>query len=218
MAITNVAAELIMPDQDGLALDEVVNTFAFIDDGSASLTTWLADLLNGTSGAQAHPLSHYICASRSRTTDAVTVRYYDVSAHLDGSPHGGPFEVDTITLGAAGSELALPEQICVTVSFYDALTVGGITTGRHRGRIFFGPLTDLTAATDSFGRLIPAPAFLADLGIAFSRFGAVTAGAWALWSRKDAAMHAVTAGFIEDTFDVQRRRRLQASSRATFSF
>lgn len=217
MPITNVLAELIMPDQDGLALDETINTFSFIDDGSASLTTWFDSLLNGTSGAQAHPLSYYIGASRSRTADAVQVRYYDVSAHLDGTPHGGPFEVDTLTLGASGGSQALPEQVCVTVSFYDALTVGGITTGRHRGRVFFGPLDVACAATDTFGRLIPAPAFLTDLDIAFSRFGGLTAGAWALWSRADAAMHAVTAGFIEDTFDVQRRRRLEASSRSTFT-
>jgi hypothetical protein len=217
MAITNVLAEVIIPDQDGLAVDEVVNTFSFIQSGSLSDTTDIADFFNGSSGAQAHPLAYYICASRSRVTDACQVRYYDVSAHLDGSPHGGPFEVDTWTLGASGGSQALPEQICVTNSFYDTLSAGGITTGRHRGRIFLGPLDVACAATDSFGRLIPAPAFLADVGIASSRFLTNTAGQWAVWSRRDAAMRVITAGFVEDTFDVQRRRRLDASTRQTWS-
>lgn len=214
MAITLIKAEVVLPDVDGLPRDEVVNTLAWQAADTTGMTPAIADLFNGSSGAQAHPLAHYIGGSRSRVSDACTVRYYDISAHADGSKTGPAFQVDTWTLGAGAGGTPLPDQNAAVASFFANPIIGAGSAASYRGRVYLGPLDQSTGATDSNGHFIIAPTFAADVAIAFNRFMTTAPPTWSVWSRKETALSAVVGGFINEQFDTQRRRQVKAAARA----
>lgn len=216
MTITNVKADVIFQDNNGLPADEYTNTFAFTIDGSSGLTEVLSEFYNNAATGGTNPLCYYMSECISRASDACVIKYYDVSTHLDGSAAGAPFEVDTWTLGAGGSAEPLPEQICAVASFYDVLTAADITTGRHRGRIFLGPLNGSAYEADSFGHAILHSDLLADISLNMAALQASTPQ-WSTWSRAGAMMNPVIGGFCEQQFDVQRKRQLRATSRSTWT-
>lgn len=212
MPITNVKADIVFTDNDGLPRDEYTNTLAFIASGSSGLTPAIEAFYNDVGTGGTNPICTYLSECIDRSVD-VTIRYYDVSAHLNGSAAGGPFEVDSFTLGAAaGGYVPLPEQVCVALSFYDSLTTVGDTTPSHRGRIYVGPLSTFSFTHDSFEHCTPSGGFTADVASAAASLLSADVG-WAVWSRARAAMDAIEGGFIEATYDVQRRRRLETTYR-----
>jgi hypothetical protein len=168
-------------------------------------------------------VSGYMSSVLSREANGCRFRGFDVGDHLDGSPTGlAPVHDSSWTLGAAAvGALDLPSEIAVCNSFHDATNLGeGGHTGprpasRHRGRNYIGPLNDLAVDNDGVPHVLEAFR-LAITGAASSddiNTGNVT---WSVWSRKNAAMYAVTAGFVDDAFDVQRRRGEKASTRTVW--
>jgi hypothetical protein len=220
--MSDIQVEVVLQNNDGMADDEVINTLAYTASSVTSLnvTPILTSFYNEVWSGAAQAISWYLSACLNYTSAVCQFRYYDVTSHLDGSPHGGPFHVDYWTLGGPGTNNDLPNQVCVVSSFYDALDAEGTTKGDHRGRIYFGPLNNGAKAEDSNGNPVPSAQFLTDLKLAcaglYMNMGANDTP-WSVWSRKDAVMRPVIGGWILNQFDVQRRRRFKGTAKTSWT-
>jgi hypothetical protein len=144
---------------------------------------------------------------------------------------GSPVQTALWTLGPTASaspgNLALPREVALCGSFHGDLS-GVAEEGagdtrpraRRRGRIYVGPLN--VAATDSTngsanGGALPSGFFIGRLAAAFAEFTAAAiedeGGRWVVASRADNAVYPVTAGWVDNEFDTQRRRGLDPSAR-----
>lgn len=227
-----VTAEL--PSTSGIGADSAVNNFAFTSDIALDAAERL-DIFNAVAafyastpagGVQA--VGAYLASSIDRTVSACALKMYDISADLDGSPHGSPIDEATFTLPAAGDLHALPSQTCavLTLRARDALNfpVEGVADSRPRarrtGRLFIGPLNaDAEAASGGVTR--PSSPFRDDLCRAAEALqDALVDGdyAWGVWSRALQAVIPVTRAEADDSFDVLRSRKLDPTARTVRTF
>lgn len=228
---TATLAQITFAHTDGLPRDNVTNSLVFNGpspmvsadfDTLASIIDDFYTLADGTTG---QTISWFINEAVSRTVPA-TIRFYDLTGHLDGTPHGSPIATRTFTVGGFSGTTHLPAEMAVAASFHGALAglleESGATRprARHRGRIYIGPLT--TAALTPEGTSNRAK--VSDLCrntitnlMAQLKADAETAGMpWHVWSRKNATIYPVVGGFVDDAFDVQRRRGERALARSTW--
>lgn len=141
-----------------------------------------------------------------------TIRFYDMA---DPEPRR-PFFTETPSFTAVPSTSCLPTQVSLCLS-YQGAAVSGTSQARRRGRTYFGPFAD--DQDDGDGRPI------AGLVTAMQTMGAgflsdsetSTNYQWVVYSRASAAPVPVTNGWVDDAWDIQRRRQLPATSRTIFS-
>lgn len=256
MASVNYHIQVVLPDGDGIAQHEVVNTFNITDvSGAGARAAIAAEVVAFYNGANTTwPVAKYLGQSRSRGANNAQIRFYDVTAHLNGSAAGSPVETVTFTLGASFAAPEMAPQTAVVLSYRsdDILTVpekgaadaaipsseAAIDQGapavhagfdkpraRRRGRIYLGTMDSTTAETIA-GSLRSHVAVVAqvDIGVAFGRLvdnisELASPGEVSVWSRRDAAFHAVnfitggTIGFVDSEFDVVRRRGIKGGTR-----
>lgn len=224
----DVLAEVVLPGKTGLLADACVNTFSFI----TAATPPSAGNMDAISGALANfyntvPAGHnaiagFINESILRTANGVTVKFYDLAAHLDGSPHGSPIGIRTFTLGAmVPGAVAAPREIAAALSFHAdfgaavEFAPGSRPRSSFRGRVYIGPLTQSVWQTEgTTGRvnftqtfretLVTQAAALRDAGIG-----------WSVWSRRLGQLRDVLVVSVDDAIDVQRRRGEKALIRTS---
>jgi hypothetical protein len=86
---------------------------------------------------------------------------------------------------------------------------------RHRGRIYLGPVNELAFSTDGNGRVKVSTPLIDTLKAAASTLnGALSATAWSVWSRANAAMYSVVGGWVDTTPDTIRRRGPKPAGKA----
>lgn len=230
-----VLAVVEMPMRTGLAKDKVVNTFA-IAEADPGATVSLAeedyadafiDFYTLTHASLTAALGAALSPALSRVADACVVKFYDITGHLDGSPHGSPFYLKTFTLPAAGSAQAEPEEqaYCLTLEALDRnLQLVEVPDGadpdakpdrprqRYTGRVYLGPFCDGWKFTDANGMCRPNNPLQAGvralgvrLAVAIDTISVDTAGL-GVWSRKNRAIRGVATVRTDDAWDTQRRR------------
>lgn len=133
----------------------------------------------------------------------------------------------TLTVSAGA---ALPSE-CAVVLSYRAALVSGTNPARRRGRIFIGPLA-ASCGEQTGGDFRPASAFRSALVTAAEALAEDVSfpdAAWAVfsptlagpppWSNGvlDASSELVSAGFVDNAFDVIRSRGCGPTLRTTFS-
>lgn len=111
----------------------------------------------------------------------------------------------------------LPSEVALCVSYHVAYAPGE-PKARYRGRHYIGPLN--TTALGADGR--PDPDLVTDAAGAFSDLNDDLASmdSWFLgvYSRTDATMRQpITGAWIDNAFDIQRRRGLAPTSRHNFT-
>jgi hypothetical protein len=192
----------------------------------AELATAVATSLTTTAAGAAHSLSYYWNYVISRATNSATVTAYDVSAHLDGTPHGSPLFIKAFTPTTGAAPDPLPEGLCVVLTLQAAYDTDVEFVGntrpraRDRGRIYFGPIGAANIVNDANQAALVRPALQTDMrqwAKAASRITTPTNSiTWDLsvWSRKNAAMKPVVEVWTDDRFDYQRRRANQPGTRA----
>lgn len=171
----------------------------------------------GTGGTNA--LAYYINNTISRSAGTATLTVYDITAFLDGTPHGSPVVVNSWTLGASSGGQSLPTGVAAAVSFRSdygtdvEFEPGARPRARDRNRVYVGPLNFTAVQNDgSTARCELTPQFITDaLAALFDLSNTVTDSAgntWVLsvWSRKDAALKLPTLGWMDNRPDYQRRR------------
>jgi len=231
---TPLLAVVQLTNKSGLPEDRVDTDFAFLAADATSGTTdgIASSLINfyNEAGAAANNLMHYIGPSISRTAES-KVNFYDLSGHLDGTPHGSPIAVYSWTPDGAASGVSFPTECAVALSFHGDLT-GIVETSpnpayppdlpkffrpaaRRRGRVFIGPITSSCGAEDANGSQRPGGTFVAQLATWIAAFMDERAD-FAVWSRVDEALYLVNpdGGWsVDNAYDTIRKRGPAGSSR-----
>lgn len=217
--MANFKTSLVLPNISGLPADSIVWDFAI--EGASLLivqplwTGLVNEALNNINAPGLVPLSARISDRIPRTVNALQLKYYDVTTHLDGSPAGSPVAVDTLTLTSAAPSSPLPEELAVALSYHadftGAVEESGLTRprARRRGRIYTGPYSTVSVDANAD---VQSTLLNALLGAAI-HLNSASPTVWRVWSRKDAAMRPVIGGFVDNGWDVQRRRGPKAPTR-----
>jgi len=235
MALAYGLVRVTFQGKSGLPTDRYTNDFSVYTEGplDSSMATALAadlhDLFyvnNITSGVNL--VNWYLSNVIDRTVDA-TVDLYDVTTHLDGSPHGSPIGSDAFALpDLAHTAIYIPSEVCAVISMHadetGVLEESGATrpAARRRGRLYIGPLDD-GALTFASSRVELGSTFITTLAGAASALLNAWDGSpstdfqWAVWSRADATMRPVVGGFVDNAFDTQRRRGDVPTARTAWS-
>jgi len=242
-----------IPSLSGIPRDLVENSFvgrsASLTPAALALTmrAALTSFYNVGVGGATHAPAQYIGPSRDRGANKCTFKSYDVTDHLDGSPHGSPIPGSdaTWTLGATTNvDGELPSQVCVDLSYTAdiadfpefgslgsvpsderAIDEGAPAThtgrlrprSRHRGHISIGPLFSSSAASSGpGGASIPIAIMRHDITVNAAALRDDPSFDWVVWSRRNAAVDNVIAGYCDDRWDTIRKRLPRATTRTTF--
>lgn len=235
MADILVVAE--MPMIGAEAGQKAVNSFAFHKEGAyvsgdaASLFVDVRTFFNLGNQGGTGTVADYLSVTLDRTTDAATLKAYDITGKLDGSPHGSPIYEEPMTLDNAIDGFSMPSQVaaCVTLRARDALsfpveapdsadegTAIDRPRARRTGRLYLGPLQQDAVARPGGGYVTLSPTFrtIALNACEGLQDSANAHGwAWCVWSRANEAMSVITRAEIDDSPDVIRRRKISATAR-----
>lgn len=202
--------------EGGLPEDVIVNTMHFLTDGIIDdpLVAEIATAVDAFYGEIQVYLSELI-------TGAYVQKGYD----LEEPPPRVPVNTINSTITTASGAL-FPAELAICLSFrgdYES----GTPNARKRGRIFLGPLDGGVATGSGASDLRIDTAVLTDIGGAAAdlRDAVIALGhAWCVYSpTTDAtetladAFFPITQGWIDNAFDVQRRRGADATVREVWS-
>lgn len=142
-----------------------------------------------------------------------TITFYDL-----GQPEPRvPLRTTAFNSFAITGTTALPPEVALCLSF-EAPRVAGINQQRRRNRVYLGPFSK-ASVIDTTGRpqgsVRTNIASAADALLAASDSSALWT--WCVRSETTGAMAAVTNGWVDDAFDIQRRRGVAPTTRTTFS-
>jgi hypothetical protein len=219
-------AQVTLQKKSGIPADAVQNNFVFDPpalDSAGQLLCFSAitDFYNTTGALSGDKVATWLGSSVSRAVDGVTVKLYDISAHLNGSAHGSPVAISHFTL-AAGVGDGLPDEVACALSFHSAygsdaeFAPGSRPRSRDRGRVYIGPLTDQAIHVNTTtNEIMLVQALRTTVAEAANRLKGMSAN-WSVWSRRRAAIAPVVAGWVDDRFDSQRRRGDAATARSMF--
>jgi hypothetical protein len=207
--------------RDGVPRNYVKNDFIFanpVGDPAANLIQFF----NNTATGATHPLAYYLSPFLSRAANATTVQLYNITNPLAGTGVSGPaYQTTLFTLAASGGS-SLPQEIALVISLHAADSSipehgpGTRPKARYRGRVYIGPLS--TAALDmdlTSNRCRPLSGTVSD----FTKppIQLLTQDpTWSVWSRKDRTLRPIVGGWVDDDYDVQRRRSTDPTSRTTW--
>jgi len=141
---------------------------------------------------------------------------------------GAPVQESLFTLDPAGASAgAFPSEVAVTLSVTATASDvpehepgGGRPKARHRGRVFIGPVSNLSGgivgATSEAVVSQPMMDTLCAAGVALIT-GPQNAGVfWAVCSRKDAVLRQISGGWCDDAYDTIRSRGQKATVRTNW--
>lgn len=135
-------------------------------------------------------------------------RVYDLGQAEPRTPH-----VRDSSMSTTGGSIE-PNEVAMCLSYFS-----GTNTPRKRGRIFIGPLAEhvkrAPAAGDDDARL-SANAMNALAGGALDILNTTQNVTWVQYSRVANVFSLVTEGWVDDRFDIQRRRGAPPTTRQTW--
>lgn len=239
--MTNLLVTVNLKATSGVSEDDVQNSFAVAvpdtwDEGLdlLDLTGPIAAFYNAGQ-SNGHSVGESIGPSISRAASAHTISVYDVTAHLNGSPHGSPIAVDATTLLPVAAASELPREVAVVLTLRgvdweeqpierpdgpDSDSAPDRMRARHTGRLYIGPLAnDAGVVAMVGGQARPVGQFTTTLRLAAEKLhdDLVASGflGWCVWSRKDAAFYELVNVETDDAFDTQRRRGADPTGRTS---
>lgn len=191
--------------ENGNPNDKAVNVWHCIADDLTALDLFLVQITTFY-GAIDGALSTNIANTGWR------LRCYDLADPEPRAPVRDQ-SVGGITTGST----SLPHELALCMSF-QAPQQSGQSQARRRGRLYLGPFAD-DASNSANG--FPAAATLTQLGNAIQNLldasQAAATWAWAVYSPTNAAAIEVTNAWLDNAWDVQRRRGVSSTSRTTFT-
>jgi hypothetical protein len=202
--------QVVIPMDDELPLNYATNTFHFEAVNDLTVMTAISDAVDSLYDNAASWLSSLI------TPATWTHKWFDLE---DPEPRVPIFEFTGRGPVATGSTAAPPElALCIS---WKAEPSSGFPAGRLRNRIYVGPFTN--AACGSDGR--PATTLVTNLknsGDLLLEASKAATWKWVVYSPTQAAASAVASfdimeGWVDNEFDIQRRRGRRGTARETFS-
>jgi len=211
VTIHSLMSQVIIPRDTGLLEDRSMNTFSWYWDDLGGLADYAAvgQALITRLGNFYGGLDEYMSA---KNANPVTIKVYD---RADPAPRVPRFTGDLPTLTYSAS--SLPSECAAVISF-EATPISGGNQARRRGRVFIGPLSSTTADAAGTDVYLSA-AFQAELRLRASNLrGANGSGLlWYVYSDKDGLNRPVERGWVDNAFDIQRRRGPKATARTTWN-
>jgi len=236
-----VLASVVMPFQSGMPKDVAVNNWVIGGVGAGMATgdrdaiiTRIRNFYTTTLPAHAGSLEFYLSPAISRVADACEIKLYDLTGHLDGSPHGSPFFESPFTPDAAGLNDPMPEEVavCLTLEaagreFQLVETADGVDANalvdrprqRYTGRLYLGPFNPNIKGAATQGMARPSSTILTALRNLYRDqaellFTDTEARAWfGVWSRVNENVRSIANVVTDDAFDTMRSRGASATVR-----
>lgn len=243
-------ATVTIQNHNGVAKDAVKYSWAFDDDATsptiqANILSWTGDLLATTTGAMTQPLVNYLsdCLDMGSTELAI----YDLTGHLDGSPHGSPVYThanpisDSPFVGISNQVAAVFTAVSAAYATTPSVgPTGAIPTpewaqdmgapathpgatrpkSRQSSRIYFGPLSGEASSNDTHHNAFVSAGLSGDAAIMLGTLkpgGVNSLGLhWSNWSRRDAALTHVAAGWVDHRLATRRSREFVPNARTAF--
>ncbi len=226
-----------LPVKTNIPRDAIVNTFSWAPPVGKNQGTQLSDIQTAIGALyaglkQSGVLSPAMAGTLTGKTYGVDLQ----SGHL-----GVPLGTFAASFGApAGTPL--PSELAIVASFtgFTGLAEVDPTLTAHptteeaqdegapatyltfsrpessqRGRIYVGALSANALLQDPNGQCIVDPTTTAAIASRMTDL-LVAPASLAIWSRKNKNMNRATVGFVDNAFDVQRRRGVRATSRSKY--
>jgi hypothetical protein len=221
----------------GFAEDAIVNTFTVVSPTEA-LSSDLANMANAvrdfyitTPASFTRPLSGYLAAHLQRDTAVNLVKVYGIadrsgaSIANGGTPMGSPLHTLAFTMPAGGSLDSLPTQVSLVATLRGRFALTNPVEGpgeirprqRRSGRLFLGPFNldahDTTGVNQVSRPVLDLRNLILAAGEKLQDDLNANLLTWAVWSRSQETMYAVTSVEVDDSFDVLRSRQVAPTSR-----
>lgn len=201
----------------GLAEDRVVNVLHgnCADDTDAIATAAaIANCYGTVLTGQTSGLTEYYGKSISRVGGAHEIKVYDLA---DPEPRT-PVMNQVFGALAANVDDNLPREIALCLSFQGEPT-SGANQARRRGRIYLGPFnSSALGGTGSTVDARPLDTMLDDIEIFAQALFDISTWEWGVKSTFSAVLIPVHDGWVDNAFDVQRRRGADPTARQLFTF
>lgn len=233
-------AQVRLKALSGLIEDDCVNNFVFDSHGglSADYDEIQSDLIAfyDTDPAGTTPsVSAFLSPTIVRDSVVHEINFYDIPEgpyNPQVNPMGPPVAQRKFFLDHAAVGSPLPSEVACALTFHADLTgvpdripggpegPAGDTRPRQRrtGRVYIGPLNSATVYVEpTNGRTQTSGAFRDALTLAASALKASANHRWCVWSRTDGQLRPVVGGYVDDSFDTQRRRGEAPTFRTTWA-
>lgn len=211
-----------LPMSTGVTADEAQNTWAFTAPGAV-----VADDLAAIEAAMQtfyRAIQGYLSPALGT---APYMKIYSAVNALELSPPldvlGAPLVIHPFTWSGGFSGTQQIEEASIALSFHGDYGTAAEFVGktrpraRHRGRVYLGPLNTSSVSVDSGTHHTKvADAVLTAVAGAAATLRSASGCTWSIWSRTNKAFYTVTAGWVDNAFDTQRRRGPAALGRTTF--
>jgi hypothetical protein len=122
-----------------------------------------------------------------------------------------------VTFPVAPAQTGFPDEVALVLSFQGA-KVSGVPQARRRNRVYFGPVTTASAVVTS-NENRPSAGIIDDLiKAADEKLAIATLGVeWIVRSETTGVVTPVTDGWVDNSWDTQRRRGTAPSARTVFT-
>lgn len=200
-----------LPPVSGQPKDTVKLDFSFASP-TITLTNNIANFFNVADATWSASISNYLSPTISRAASGTLIQLYDLTGHLDGSATNRPPYYQTTFTLSSGATTALPSELAAVLSMHADFSnvpeheIGERPRSRYRGRLFIGPMGTIASEADtSSKRALVAHTTMDILSVAAGKL-LLAEPTWSVWSRRDAVMRPIIGGFVDNAWDVQRRR------------
>jgi len=210
--MANISAAVILQGLSNLAEDRFVTTWHFSNgdaygDHAAGVANALIAFYNTDYGGAsiASRLSPWV----SRALNGAEVRTYNMADLSPREPLIQPFQLNAMRVGAVTQ---CPEEVAVCLTLEAAPPV----TRSRRGRVYVGPWTsDAVGAASVSTPTRVGGQIITTLKGAATALQAAGLG-WSVYSRKNGTFAPIVGGYVDNAFDVQRRRGPDPTSRTVW--
>ena len=203
----SVRAMVIVPMDSAIPRDAAVNNFH-------------ATMGDVGSGCTAMALALGAFYQNIRTLFSSHVDHANIRAKFynwdEPEPRAPVFDTLLGVTGPTGSGTS-PHELAICLSFQGDREAGRVQA-RRRGRVYIGPLQSAVSTFDGMVDVTLRDTLATAGGTLLTASGESSAWTWVVHSTRNLATPdtPVTNGWVDNAFDIQRRRGVDASSRATF--
>ena len=214
--MVDIQVRCTLRSANGVEADNAVNTFAVLGavpgSDDAAILDAFSEFYNQVPLAGLDTVGRFINDTMLRT-DGLRIELISTPQ----TPPNAPYAMEVFDLPPVGSGIPLVQEAAVCLSMVTEGYLTSPTPGRHRGRVYIGPLC-APASVDggTLDVLRPSQGIMESLASAAAGLKItleVGGREWALWSRAANAFSGIQGGWVDNEFDTQRRRGRPRTSR-----
>jgi hypothetical protein len=208
--MTTYAALVSLEDANQIPEDVITNTLHFehAQEGPpdfANLDDILFDFYNAVP-VDAGSLTDFF--TTKRISKKITFQYYDLSTPKPRVPA----HIEVRELDGVGSGNQLPGEVALCLS-WQAAKEAGVSQARRRNRIYIGGLSTTAAEDDGRPRALMLASMASNARDMLAAADSSLSWEWVVYSPTNQEQYPIDNGWVDDSFDTQRRRGRAPTSR-----